>query len=254
MSILMCFLILISNFYCIDISFASQTYFARIMQNDVYLYLTPIEADDFTNIIFSLPRTFFVQLIDNAGNDFFKVKYKDFYGYVKKDKVQAVVGTPETPYLEDINFRVFAELSRDMRSCPTTKNDQSKQIVYIPNLSRNLTYYGSIKGETLIDGRTDIWYYCKYSADKDYYGYVYSDFCDEMPKDLPTNNETLEYTALPDFEQQTQQNSALPLENKTTGIVIAILSIPACLFVYLIMRNSKIIATHRTKQKEIIDY
>lgn len=234
--------------------YASQTYYARIMQDNVYLYLSPVDADDYTNILFTLPRTYFVQLLDNAGENFFKVKYKDFYGYIKKDKVQAIAGTPQEPYLEDINFRVFAELSRDMRSVPSTKSGTSSQVAYIPNLCRNLTYYGCIVGDSLIDGRTDVWYYCKYSADKDYYGYVYSDFCDEMPKQMPINSENVEYTTAPTFEPETNNQTSLPIQNKTTGIVIAILSIPACLFVYLIMRSSKFSTTKRTKQKEVIDY
>ena len=35
----------------------------------------------------------------------------------------------------------------------------------------------------------DIWYYCKYTADKDYYGYVYSDFCDEISPFINNNEE-----------------------------------------------------------------
>lgn len=255
MAILLCLLIFLTNNLGAP-CFASQTqtYYARILQDDVCLYKTPIQAEDYTNVLFVLPKTYFVQLLDDAGNDFFKVKYKDFYGYVKKDKVMTVVGTPQTPYLIDTNFRVFAELSRDMRTSPTTKTDSSNQVVYIPNLSRNLTYYGKIIGDSLIEGRTNIWYYCKYSADKDYYGYVYSDFCDELPNQLPINSEEVSYTTAPNFNNTEPEKTALPLENKATGIIIAILSVPACLVVYLIMRSSKVISTKRTKQREITDY
>ncbi len=255
MSILLCFLILTSNCYLITYAAGeNQTYYARIMQADCKLYISPIEADDYTNVMFTLPKTYFVQLLDNAGKDFFKVKYKNFFGYVKKDKVQTVVGTPQTPYLSDLNFRVYADLSRDMRSCPDTKTGSSNQVIYIPNLSRNLVFYGSIVGEQLISGRTNIWYYCKYTADKDYYGYVYSDFCDELTTPIPTNTEEVEYTLAPSFEEEEQNQNALPMENKATGIVIAILSIPACLFVYLLFKSSKISTGKRASKKEVIDY
>lgn len=258
MAIILCLLIFLTNSWWFDIGstcFASetQTYFARILQDNVNLYKSPIEAEDYTNVLFVLPKTYFVQLLDNAGNDFFKAKYKDFYGYVKKDKVMPVVGTPQTPYLNDINFRVFAELSRDMRTYPTTKTNSS-QVVYVPNLSRNLTYFGTVIGDSLIDGRTNVWYYCKYSADKDYYGYIYSDFCDELPKQLPINSEEISYTTEPNFNAIEPEKTSLPLENKATGIVIAILSVPACLVVYLIMQSSKVISTKRAKQKEVTDY
>lgn len=253
MAILICLMILLCQF-SLPCTYANEVYYARIMQDETYLYLSPIAADDYSNVLFTLPRTYFVQLLDDAGNDFFKVKYKQFYGYVKKDKVQTVATVPQTPFLEELNFRVYAELSRDMRTAPTTKTEKSTQVSYIPNLSRNLTYYGSIKGDQLIDGRTNVWYYCKYSADKDYYGYVYSDFCDELVNPFPNNSEEVEYTLAPDFTPKQPEQTALPIENKTTSIVIAILSIPACLFVYLIMRSSKIATSKRSKQKEVIDY
>lgn len=254
MTLVLCLLVLISN-CCLPVyAGETETFYARIIQDDCNLYISPVDVDDYTNVLFVLPKTYFVQLIDNAGNDFFKVKYKSFFGYVKKDKVQTVVGTPQTPYLDDLNFRVFADLSRDMRSCPSTKNGSANQIVYIPSLSRNLVYYGTISGESLIDGRTDVWYYCKYTAEQDYYGYIYSDFCDELQTPLPSNTETLEYTTAPNFNISQSEQTALPLENKTTGIIIAILSIPACLFVYLLFKSSKIITSKRTNKKEVIDY
>lgn len=253
MVILICILIILCQFN-LPVCYASDVYYARIMQDDCYLYLAPVEAEDYSNKLFLLQKTYFVQLLDNAGQNFFKVKYKNFYGYVKKEKVQTIAGTPQTPFLTDLSFRVYAELSRDLRSSPSTKTDSSTQIAYIPNLCRNLTFYGKIEGDSLIEGRTKVWYYCKYSADKDYYGYVYSDFCDELQNPLPINSEEVEYTLAPNFEQQQAINTALPIENKTTGIVIAILSVPACLFVYLILRSSKISTIKRTKQNEVIDY
>ncbi len=253
MAILICLIVFLCQ-VSLPCSFASEVYYARIMQDETFLYLSPIAVEDSSNVLFILPKTYFVQLLDEAGNDFFKVKYKQFYGYVKKDKVQTVATMPQTPFLDDLNFRVYAELSRDMRSNPTTKNESSSQLVYIPNLSRNLTYYGKIVGDQLIDGRTNIWYYCKYSADKDYYGYIYSDFCDELANPIPINSEEMEYTLAPDFAPKQPEQTSIPIENKTTSIVIAILSIPACLFVYLIMRSSKIATGKRTKQKEVIDY
>ena len=255
MTILLCLLIFFNQFtpsaYASDNE--NETYYARIMQADCQLYLSPVDVNDYTNILFTLPKTYFVQLLDNAGEDFFKVKYLTFYGYVKKEKVQTVVGTPQTPFLADINFRVYAELSRDMRTCPDTKAGVGSQVAYIPNLSRNLTYYGTSTGECLIEGRTNIWYYCKYSADKDYFGYVYSDFCDEITP-ITLNTEEMSYTTAPDFTPKQAEPTALPMKNKTTGIVIAILSVPACLFVYLIARSSKISTTKRTQGKEVIDY
>lgn len=231
----------------------TQTFYARIMQEDVKLYKTAIEAEDFSNVYFVLPSTYFVELLDETSNGFFKVSYLNFTGYVKKDCVQTIVGTPITPYLTDISFRVYSEQSRDLRTEPTTKSGSSSQVAYIPLLNRNLTYYGKIVGEQLIDGRTCVWYYCKYSADKDYYGYVYSDFCDELTEIVP-NTETVSYTTNPDFSPEEETPVAIPLENKATGIIIAILCLPACAFLFMIFKSKKILATEKPKSKEVVDY
>lgn len=233
-----------------------DTYYARIMYDEVYLYKAPIEVEDYSNIYFSLPRTYFVELLESSNNQFYKVNYLSFTGYVKKDTVQTIVGKPITPYLENQNFRVYSEQSRDMRSEPSTLSGSSSQIVYIPLYSRNLTYYGTIKGEQLVDGRTNIWYYCKYSADQDYYGYVYSDFCDEFNvNEIPLNTEKVSYTSAPSFDTTDAQENSLPIENKTTAIVIAILTIPAIIFVFMILKSGKLIAKDgRKSNKEIKDY
>ena len=183
----------------LEVSAASrETYFARIMFDNVYLYKSPNENSNVSNIYFELPKSYFVELTDSANKDFYSANYSTFSGYVKKDSVQAIEGIPTTPYLNNISFRVYADLSRDMRSEPSQKNASSTQITYIPLYSRNLTYIGKINGECLIDGRTDIWYYCKYSADKDYFGYVYSDFCDELSL-IKDNSEQVTFIENPTF-------------------------------------------------------
>ncbi len=232
-----------------------DTYYARIMYNDVYLYKSPIDLDEYANIYFSLPRTYFVELLESSNSEFYKVNYLSFTGYVKKDAVQTIVGKPITPYLENQSFRVYSEQSRDMRSEPSTQSGSSTQVVYIPLYSRNLTYYGSIQGEELVNGRTNIWYYCKYSADQDYYGYVYSDFCDEFDLDkIPLNYEEVSYTSEPNFDTP-QEADSLPVENKTTAIVIAILTIPAIVFIFMILKGGKLFNKEIRKQtKEIQDY
>ena len=97
--------------------------------------------------------------------------------------------------------------------------------------------------------------YCKYSADQDYYGYVYSDFCDEFdPNAIPLNHEEVSYTSEPNFNI-TEEITSLPVENKTTAIVIAILTIPAIIFVFMILKGGKLFNKEVKKQtKEIQDY
>ena len=231
----------------------NNSIFARIMFDQVYLYKNPIDLLDSSNVYFELPKTYFVELTDIAENNFYKVNYQNFSGYVKKESVQAILGTPTKPFLKDVNFRVYAELSRDLRSEPNTSNGSSSQIAYIPLLTRNITYYGKIYGESLIDGRTNIWYYCKYSADKDYYGYVYSDFCDEMTPILQNTEEVI-YTENPTFKESSLSPYTIPSNDNSVGIIVGILSVPAMVFLLLAIKGIHIISKEKFKNKEVIDY
>lgn len=251
MILLICIFVLFNSFSFTYAQFPA-TYYARIMLENVYLYKNPINVEDYTNIQFVLPRTYFVELIDEENN-FYKVNYLNFTGYVKKDAVQTIVGTPEKPYLNNVQFRVYAEVSRDLRSQPHTSGGSSNQVNYIPLYSRNLTYFGTIVGEQVIEGRTNVWYYCKYSADKDYYGYVYSDFCDELTP-ITENTEHFDFTTAPNFNQNIPQKTTLSTENKTTGIIIAVITVPALVFLFLILKSSKILNRTKINNKEVVDY
>ena len=230
----------------------NKTYYAKILFEQVYLYKSPVDHNDITNIYFELPKTYFVELLSKSG-DFYEARYLDFKGYVKKDSVQAVESTPINPFLNNISFRVYAELSQSLRSSPTTQASSSNLIVTIPNLTKNITYFGKVSGECLIEGRTNVWYYCKYTADKDYYGYVYSDFCDEMPP-IVSNTEEITYITNPTFEVQTQSTNTIPITNNAVGIIIGILSVPALIFVFMIMKGTKFLNKEKFKSREVIDY
>ena len=228
----------------------NQIYFAKVLFEQVYLYKTPTNNNDVSNILFELPKTYFVQL-EEASGEFYKAKYLDTTGYVKKDCVQAIIGSPKQPFLE-LNFRVYADLSTQLKTTPTST---SNSIVKIPLLTKNICYYGKINGETLIEGRTSVWFYCKYETNTEsYFGYVYSDFCDEMPNEIPLNNEKVEFTNNPTFEVIITPVKSIPITNNSVGIIIGILSIPALIFVFMIIKGSKILSREKYQSKEIIDY
>lgn len=235
---------------CVE-AFNSQSYFARVLFEQVYLYKKPIDDNSINNIYFEIPKTYFVKLTNLSG-EFYEAQYLNFLGYVKKDCVQATSSTPINPYLNNVNFRVYAELSENLWTSPTNKNPNDL-ITQIPHLSNNLQYIGKIYGDNLIEGRTKVWYFCKYSTTKDYYGYVYSDFCDEMSTISP-NTENVTYISNPTFQKETEQINTIPKESNAVGIVVAILSIPALIFIFMILKGTRILSAEKVKPKEIVDY
>ncbi len=247
--ILLLFVIFFNSFPCVEAS-QPNTYYAKVLFEQVYLYKTPVEDNSINNLYFELPKTYFVELLNKSG-DFYYARYLNFKGYVKKDSVQAVSNTPTNPFLTNINFRVYAELSQKLYSLPSTQN--STLIQNIPHLTKNITYLGKLNGECLIQGRTNIWYFCKYTLDKDYYGYVYSDFCDEM-NEINQNNEEVTFIANPTFEKNVEPTKTIPITSNYVSIIIGLISIPALIFIFLILKGTKILNKENLKGKEIIDY
>ena len=227
-----------------------ETFFARIMFEQVYLYSSPIDDNSYSNIMFELPKTYFVELVDSANSNFYKAKYLNFTGYVKKNSVQAVENKPTVPFLENISFRVYAELSQKIYATPSLT---SNLIVTMPPLTRNITYIGKIAGDTAISGRTNIWYYCKFSNNYDYYGYVYSDFCDELST-IVNNTENLNYIENPTFTVNIKPQNTIPANDNIVGVVVGILSVPALIFVFLLSRGKHFVSKPKVNSKEVVDY
>ncbi len=231
-------------------------YFARVMADNVMLYKNPFETDDYANIYFEIPKTFFVKLLDSYDSTFYHVEYIDIKGYVKKDSVTAIIGSPKMPYLNNLSLRIYSDQSRDMRKMPTNSGGIENQVSYLPLYTQNLTFYGKVAGESVIEERTNVWFYCKYSGDSVCYGYVYSDFCDDGAGNsisIPINSEEVAYTTNPDFSY-TKEETALPVESKTTLIVIAILCVPALIFVLMFLKGAKFSKTSKVQNKEVKDY
>ncbi len=236
--------------YYQPISYASNSYYARVMYDQVYLYKTASQDNSYQNVYFEIPRTYFVQIFNETGS-FYEASYMGISGFVLKNSVQAVSGTPSRPELNNISFRVYADLSRDLRIEPNTNNGISAQVKYLPLYTTNVEFIGEIHGEARIKGRTDVWYYCKYTDDIDYFGYVYSDFCDEKTEIVP-NTETLTYINNPTF---TDNNiNSIPQNNNAVAIIVLVLTIPALIFLFYSLKGKQIFANKRTNNKEITDY
>jgi len=229
----------------------NQTYYARVLFEQVYLYKTPFEDNSYSNIFFELPKTYFVELVD-VENNFYKAKYLNFTGYVKKDSVQAVASTPKNPFLNNVTFRVYADLSQNLWSIPTTEN--STLITEIPPLTNKIQYIAKTNGQCLIQGRTSTWFYCKYtSQNNEYYGYVYSDFCDEMPT-IMNNFEEVNYINNPTFKTPQQTVNAIPKDSNVVGVIVLIMSIPALIFVFMLLKGTRLLSAEKIKHKEVVDY
>lgn len=221
--------------------------YAQILHAGCYLFKNPIDNTNYSNVYFMIENSYFVELLSDYNNEFYKAKYLDTIGYVKKSQVQCVQGAPKTPYLNNISFRVYNNTSRAMYDKPFMNSNNPTLIVYLPLYCQDLIYYGKVYGESAIEERTNIWYYCKYTV-TGACGYVYSDSCDKMDTILQ-NSEKLPYISEPQWTTSKNSNPQLiSIDSKPFKISIILISIPFVVFAIMLF---KLAITKRTNKKEI---
>ena len=226
-----------------------QTAYAQILHAGCYLYKTPIDNPNYNNVFFMLENSYFVELLSDYNDDFYKAKYLDVVGYVKKSQVQCVKGTPKTPYLNNISFRVYSDLSRAMYDKPYMNTNNPTLKIYLPLYCQDLIYYGIIYGESAVEERTNIWYYCKYTT-TGICGYVYSDACDKMTTIIP-NSEKLPYISTPTWNISITPNQLITVDSKPFKITVMLICIPFIIFAIFLFRLAYTKTQQKYNKKEI---
>ena len=199
--------------------------YAKIAYNNVYLYCLPENKDE--NRLFMLPYTYFVKLLSNEGDDFYYVQYEDIFGYIKKNSVTPMKGTPVCPYATS-NFRVFSLDGIGLYDKPQIEEEK---LADIPYLSQDLVYYGIMQGQEVIPEKSNQWYYAKYST-TGRFGYVYSVFCDKLAK-IEENTESFDIISTPLFNEEKASKELTPVA--MTFIILGV-SLPCLIVLYLLIK------------------
>ncbi len=233
-------------------SMASQNvaYYGKVMNDNVYFYSNPISNDE--SKLFAIPKSYFVYITEEANGDFYVAQYKDLYGYVKKEEITVMNGTPTVPFA-NVNFTVFDFDGLDL--FPTANFTNNTSLASIPYLTVIGTYYGEISGEN-IPNMNKNWYYCKYNKNQtNVYGYVYSAFCYEK-SNLELNNESFDIVENPVF------TSNFSTEEKLSDVAMAFIiigvSLPCLIILYLLIKPSfqkdKVAVNKKPAKKRHGDY
>lgn len=209
----------------------NNTYYAKVLST-AYFYSSPSALDEAQ--IFMLPESYFVLLIGEE-NGFYYAKYLDLYGYVKKNDVTPMDGTPTTPYAT-LSFRVFNENGLKIQSRP---NYSSQNVGKLDYLQKDVLLYGSLNGQEPFPQSSNEWYYCKGDINgKHVNGYVFSYYCDTVTK----LEENIEY--FPQIEGDLVFNKgSLPsgggLSDTVKAIIILSVALPCLVVLYLLLSPGK---------------
>ena len=229
-----CFLCLFpASYQAYAYSYTTYPY-AQIRSDNTYLYKTP-NSLDLTNVYFALPNSYFVLLISNYDNNFYKVEYRDLVGFVLKDEVVAVNEKPQKPYLTDISFRVFSSDGVKVMSSPF-ENAYSVETLEVMS---QVDYYGFTIGYEKIENRGSVWFYGKTLSGST--GYFYKGLCDNLTN-IPLNTESV--TPLTSHPFEDNDNSYLynliSLTPALKVILILLVTVPSVFLILLLFLPHKI--------------
>lgn len=251
----MIFLLVLSMFFSLlvphlpFVAHAENVYYAKITNNDVCFYSTPSKNN--LSTLFVIPQSYFVKLIDDENEDFYYAKYKDLYGYVLKNEVVVMNGTPVKPF-PTAHFRIFSPEGQGLYTSPYL--NENNKITTIPYLSQNITYYGTLLGEQVIPDKSAEWYYCNYSSNDNYFGFVYSVFCDKL-EEFSINSETFDIINSPQFNEK---SASQELSSTSMVFIIIGVSLPCLIVMYLLLKptllKEKVINQSSHKRKNRGDF
>ena len=232
--------------------FAENIYYGRALSTGIYMYSSPQIINDKSNKIFEIPVTYFVQLLADENQLFYKAKYNDIIGYVIKNEIACIDKIPNNPYVTNANFRIFTPSGTYLRNSPYESVGATNIVTTIPFMETNLVFYGNCDGEEAISYKGTLWYFCKYiKQNQEYYGYVYSPLCD-MLTPIPQNTEQFEYIT-PNFEvEQISNNTESQYLNINTPwhiVLIIIICLPCVAIIYFLFKPTKIAFQKNSSKK-----
>lgn len=220
---------------------ASSLGYAQVKNSTTLLYRTSQADESLSNTFCYLEESYFVEILSETENNFYKVYYNGVIGYVKKNKVERVSETPKKPYPNNIYFDI-ANNKCYLRSEP--KSSENNVITTLNANTTSMRYIGKVSGEEAIDFTGSAWYLTEYEGQV---GYVYSGYTENLSTIFP-NVEKVSH-----LSNKNALDSMNPLSNTTCIIVIACILLP-CLFIMLLMfKPKKAKARVKTKYKEDVD-
>lgn len=220
---------------------ASSLGYAQVKNSTTLLYRTSQIDESLSNVFCYLEESYFVEILSEAENDFYKVYYNGVIGYVKKNKVERVSETPKKPYPNNIYFDI-ADNKCYLRSLP--KSSENNVITTLNSSTKSMRYIGKISGEESIDFTGSTWYLTEYEGQ---IGYVYFGYTENLNTIFP-NVEKVSH-----LSNSNALDRMNPLSNTTCIIVIGCILLPCLFIMFLMFKPKRIKAKVKTKYKEDVD-
>ena len=188
-------LILLSIAFCsffeVQSVSASGEQYCRIM-TETYLFKSAETSLEMENVFFTLEETYFAK-VQSEQDNFYEVSYNGVTGFVLKDDVMLIDGTPITPYPENITFDINKSVSLIVRSLPSENGEYLGLLLY----GASAEYIAQTTGQEMVTGLGNVWYYISYKSLEQgvISGYVYAGLTENLTEIVPNTEEFSQATS-----------------------------------------------------------
>lgn len=210
-------------------TYAVSDSYAQVNDNSSYLYKTSSYNEDIDNKYCLLPKSFFVKILNNYNDLYYKAQYKDLTGYVKKSEVSLIKETPQKPYPTTKTISIKSTNSCYLRNSPKIKTSISNVITTIPSSTKDIEYIAKMMGEEAIDLQGTMWYLVRYNNQL---GYIYNFYSNTIILDeINAEQVTVIY--------QNESMTLTPLSDTQNLLLIFSILLPILVVLYLLYTPNK---------------
>ncbi len=204
------------------ITYAKALSFCNLYKND---------SMNENEIIFIVPESYFVMIIEIVNDECFRVQYKKYVGYVKSKNVTICEFVPIVKYLNGITLDIKQSSGTQIWSSPSVS---SSILATVSAGVKDIEYIAYTYGDIPSGGNCNLWYYILYTpaenATNVYEGYVYSENTTnltEITLNLESNPEVI--------SDENSGDDLFVVSSSVKTIVVTIIAIPIILFILIIL-------------------
>lgn len=200
------------------------------------LYKDSSLNDSIDNVLFVVPETYFVIVLENVSDKCMKVQYDKYVGYVDSSTVNVATFIPIVKTLENITCDIKETSGTQIWSNPSASS--GSVLTTISSGTKNIKYIAFTYGTIPSGGESNLWYYVSYtpktSSTNVYEGYVYSENVTNLSEIIAN------YESNPEIinsESEISDNQTIFVSSSVKTVIIAIIAIPIILLISIILYN-----------------
>ena len=125
-----------------NVVLANNATYAQITTAKSYLYRNPTSNPDITNIWCELAETYFVEIINDYNDNFYKVNYNSIVGFVRKSDIKEITNAPISPFPSNIHLNIKSTSGCYLRELPISKTTNSNIISTLDKGTTNILFIG----------------------------------------------------------------------------------------------------------------